>query len=151
MTRVIADGVVVLVSACLLGVYCRYNGQCVTDGRVLGLAGRVFCIPVCPEQLGGLPTPREPVEWRQGRALCPSGLDVTEAFERGVSQVLHIAALAGARAAILQPRSPSCGIGRIYDGSFSGRLVPGSGLLAARLKQAGFELYTPDELEIGQK
>ena len=150
MTR-IPHGATVLVSACLLGVYCRYNGECLTNNKLLDLARQVTFIPVCPEQLGGLPTPREPVEWVKGRALCPSGLDVTAAFERGVTQVLRIAALTQARFAILQPRSPSCGIDKIYDGSFSGRLIPGHGLLALGLQEAGCILYTPDDLAIGQR
>ncbi len=140
------DGAVVLVSACLLGVFCRYDGHCVPDGRVLGLAARLRLVPVCPEQLGGLSTPRDPVELRQGRAVCKNGRDVSDAFVRGVGQVLHIGTLTGARAAILQPRSPSCGVTHIYDGTFSGDLVPGQGMLAARLAQAGYRLFEPEDM-----
>lgn len=146
MTRDVPDGSVVLVSACLLGVFCRYDGRCVTDERVVGLATRVHLVPVCPEQLGGLPTPRDPVELRQGRAVCKNGRDVSEAFARGVGQVLHIGALTGARAAILQPRSPSCGVTEIYDGAFSGVRIPGQGMLAARLAQAGYRLFEPADM-----
>lgn len=146
MTREVPDGAVVLVSACLLGVMCRYDGRCTGDDRVRALARRYHFVPVCPEQLGGLPTPREPVELRQGRAVCANGRDVTEAFRRGVEQAARIASLTGATAAILQPRSPMCGARLIHDGTFSGRLVPGHGMMAACLDQIGFRLLTPDDL-----
>ena len=136
-----------LVSACLLGVYCRYDGRMETDGRVADLASRFTLIPVCPEQLGGLPTPRDAVELSGEKALTRSGTDVTEAFCRGVEQVLRIASLTGARAAVLQPRSPSCGIGVIYDGTFSGVRIDGHGMLAGRLEEEGFLLCTPEGLD----
>lgn len=147
MTRDVPEGAVVLVSACLLGVFCRYDGRCTSDDRVLALTRRFRLVPICPEQLGGLSTPRPPVELRQGRAVCIDGFDVTEAFQRGVEQVAHIASLTGARTAILQPRSPSCGVGLIYDGTFSGRLVPGQGMLATCLEQTGVRLFSPDDLD----
>jgi uncharacterized protein YbbK (DUF523 family) len=137
----------VLVSACLLGVYCRYDGRMETDGRVSELASRRLLIPVCPEQLGGLPTPRDAVELNRGRAVTRSGADVTEAFRLGVEQVLRIARLTGARAAVLQPRSPSCGLGVIYDGTFSGVRIPGHGMLAGRLAEEGFLLCTPEDID----
>jgi uncharacterized protein YbbK (DUF523 family) len=137
----------VLVSACLLGLFCRYDGRVVSDERVLALARDHLLIPVCPEQMGGLPTPRMAVEMRAGQALTRDGLDLTEMFERGVAQVVGVASLTGARTAILQPRSPSCGVGEIYDGTFSGRLVPGDGLLAAALRSRGLDLVLADELE----
>lgn len=137
----------ILVSACLLGIHSRYDGRMECDPRVEGLAARFTLIPVCPEQLGGLPTPREAVEVLRGRARTRGGADVTEAFERGVEQVLRIARLTGARAAVLQPRSPSCGIGTIYDGTFTGVRIPGHGMLAGRLADEGFLLLTPEELD----
>lgn len=150
MTTAFLDGVspgaCILVSACLLGIHCRFDGRMETDARVAALAERYTLIPVCPEQLGGLPTPREPVEIHRGRAVTPSGADLTTAFDLGVGQVLRIARLTGARAAVLQPRSPSCGIGLIYDGTFSGTRVPGHGILAGRLAGEGFVLLTPDAL-----
>ena len=136
----------ILVSACLLGVACRYDGLAATDSRVAALGERFALIPVCPEQLGGLPTPRCCVELRQGRAVTRDGADLTDAFALGAEQVLHIARLTGARAAVLQPRSPSCGIDRVYDGTFRGNLIPGQGMLAALLVREGFSLYSPDEL-----
>jgi len=137
----------ILVSACLLGLCCRFDGRSGEDERVVALSGRHCVIPVCPEQLGGLPTPRAPVELRNGRALTRSGLDVTEHFVSGAEQVERIAALTGARVAVLQPRSPSCGIGVIYDGTFSGTRISGYGILAERLRGLGFLLLVPADLE----
>lgn len=140
-------GAHILVSACLLGVSCRYDGGAAADPRVVALAGRFALIPVCPEQLGGLPTPRQCVELCGGRAMSRDGADLTEAFVRGAEQAMHIARLTGARAAVLQPRSPSCGLDRVYDGTFSGTLVPGQGMFAARLERAGLVLFSPDDFD----
>lgn len=136
----------ILVSACLLGIYCRYDGRCETDERVMALSKDHVLIPVCPEQLGGLPTPRSAVELLDGRAVTRDGADLTEAFERGVQQVLRVARLTGARAAVLQPRSPSCGRGIIYDGTFSGTRIEGDGALTQCLRAQEFLLLAPDEL-----
>lgn len=138
----------VLVSACLLGLYCRYDGRSESDARVVALAQRHIVVPVCPEQLGGLPTPRDPVELRQGRALTDKGVDLTEAFRRGAAQVETIARLTGARVAVLQPRSPSCGIGVVYDGSFSGTQIGGHGILAEALEKMGLLLLVPGDLDL---
>jgi len=139
----------VLVSACLLGVACRYDGTSAADPRVAALAGRFALIPVCPEQLGGLPTPRPCVELRRGQAVSRDGKDLTEVFARGAEQALLIARRTGARAAVLQSRSPSCGIDRVYDGTFSGILVPGQGILAGLLSREGFALCATHELDGG--
>jgi uncharacterized protein YbbK (DUF523 family) len=112
----------------------------------MALSQHHVLIPVCPEQLGGLPTPRSAVELLDGRAVTRDGADLTEAFERGVQQVLRVARLTGARAAVLQPRSPSCGRGIIYDGTFSGTRIEGDGVLAQYLRAQGFLLLVPDEL-----
>ncbi len=148
MTRMdLKDRGPVLVSACLLGIFCRYDGRCETDPRVMALAEEHVLIPVCPEQLGGLPTPRAAVELLDGRAMSRDGADLTEAFGRGVEQVLRVAALNGSRAAVLQPRSPSCGRGIIYDGTFSGTRIEGNGALTQALADQGFVLLVPDELD----
>lgn len=136
----------ILVSACLLGIYCRYDGRMETDERVAGLSGGHVLIPVCPEQMGGLPTPRRAVELLAGRAVTRDGDDLTEAFERGTGQALRVARLTGARAAVLQPRSPSCGPGVIYDGTFSGTRVTGNGMLAQALIDEGLLVLVPDDL-----
>ena len=137
----------ILVSACLLGAYCRYDGQCVQNERVMALAKRHTLIPVCPELYGGLPTPRLPGEKRNGRVYDKSGADVTEPYARGAQAALDFARLAGCRCAVLKERSPSCGEGQVYDGSFSGKLVPGDGMTAALLKENGMIVLTPDRLE----
>lgn len=148
MTRKdLKDGGPILVSACLLGIYCRYDGRCETDEKVLALSEEHVLVPVCPEQLGGLPTPRSAVELLDGRAVTREGNDLTEAFARGVSQVLRVAVISKARAAVLQPRSPSCGRGVIYDGTFTSVRVPGNGMLALALIDAGMLVLVPDELD----
>lgn len=136
----------ILVSACLLGLRCRYNAQPVTNERVLALAKAHTLIPVCPEQLGGLPTPRPPAERNGERVVCNDGTDVTGAFIRGAEETLLLARTLGCRTAILKARSPSCGHGRIYDGTFSGALVPGSGCTAELLAGNGIAVYTEEEL-----
>ena len=137
----------ILISACLLGVCCRYDGESKPIMQTVALMERYHLIPVCPEQLGGLPTPREPSE-RQGDAVrTKSGADMTTQYRRGAEQALHLARLYGCRAAVLKERSPSCGSGEIYDGTFSGRLTPGDGVTAALLKENGIAVYGESEIE----
>ena len=136
-----------LASACLLGVRCRYDGNGQRCPGIEALMDRLELIPVCPEQLGGLPTPRTPSERRGSRVIARDGADVTEAFARGAEEVCRLAEMYGARLAILKQRSPSCGSGVIYDGSFSGRTVAGSGVTAARLRDMGVEVYSEDDLD----
>ncbi len=136
----------ILVSACLAGVACRYDGVASPHPEVLRLLATGRAVPVCPEVLGGLPVPREPVELRQGRAVGRSGRDVTEAFQAGAQRALALAREHGCTAAILKARSPSCGPGQIYDGTFSRTLVPGHGLLAALLKQSGIAVRSEEDL-----
>lgn len=136
----------VLVSLCLLGAACRYDGR--DNGIDLaGLMGRAELIPICPEQLGGLPTPRASAERRGDDVVTREGGDVTAAFERGAAQVALLARRFGARYALLKARSPSCGVHEIYDGSFTGRRVPGMGVAAARLQAMGIGLYDEHHLD----
>lgn len=139
----------VLLSACLAGERCRYDGGAAPHPLLLELAARGRAVLACPEVLGGLGAPREPVELRQGRAYCRSGREVTAAFLEGAQRTLRLAREAGCRLAVLKARSPSCGCGQVYDGSFSGRLVPGDGLLTALLKAEGFFLCTELDLPPG--
>lgn len=132
----------VLVSACLLGVPCRYDGTGKPDPRVLALVGTLPMIPVCPEQLGGLPTPRPPAERHDSRVLTNDERDVTAAFVRGAEETRRLAKLFSCRIAVLKANSPSCGSGQIYDGCFCGRLIPGDGLTAALLKQDGLTVLS---------
>ena len=108
-----------LVSACLLGVACRYDGRSKLHPLAQKLCRRHEVIPVCGEIFGGLPTPRLPSERREGGVFASDGGDVTDAFRRGAEEVVRLARLTGAQAAILKERSPSCGSGEIYDGTFT--------------------------------
>lgn len=137
----------VLISACLLGVHCRYNGE---GGALRGLQRlmeRAELVPVCPEILGGLPTPRAPAERRGARVIARDGVDVTDAYARGARETELLARLYGARRAVLKERSPSCGAGEIYDGSFAHRRVAGDGVAAARLMQCGVRIYGESRVE----
>ena len=136
----------VLVSACLAGVACRYNGLGAPHPAVLRLVGQGRALLVCPEVLGGLGIPRAPVELRAGRALERGGRDLTAAFEAGARKALELALAAGCSRAILKARSPSCGAGKVYDGGFGGVLTPGDGIFAALLKAEGFALCTEEDL-----
>lgn len=130
----------ILASACLLGFACRYDGGTNPCHRLVELYKQGLVIPVCPESLSGLPVPRPPCEIFQGRVISKTGEDVTDAFTRGAEQALAQAQASGCRKAVLKARSPSCGIGRIYDGSFTKNLVPGNGLFAQKLLAAGWEV-----------
>ena len=136
------DSAPILVSACLLGTPCRYDGTGVADARALALASKHPMLPVCPEQLGGLPTPRPPAERHDTRVLTRDERDVTAAFSRGAEETLRLSKLFSCRIAILKSNSPSCGSGQIYDGCFCGRLIPGDGMTAALLKQEGLTVLS---------
>ena len=137
----------ILVSACLLGVACRYDGKGQAIPRLNELLAACEVIPVCPEQLGGLPTPRTPSERVGEKVLARNGTDVTCAFARGAAEALRLARLTGARLALLKARSPSCGSGEIYDGSFTGRTVPGNGVAAQALVDAGIEIFNEGQID----
>lgn len=138
----------ILVSACLLGCPCRYDGTAKADPRVLALMERHTLIPVCPEQLGGLPTPRLPSERREGGVFDRGGKDVTAQYRQGAEEVLRLARLYGCTHAVLKERSPSCGSGQIYDGSFSHVLVPGSGVAAELLAQNSITVLGESQADI---
>jgi uncharacterized protein YbbK (DUF523 family) len=145
-----------LCSACLLGVRCRYDGQKKPVQRLIDLAKREKIIPICPEHMGGLPTPRPGAEIRRGegkdvlegkaRVFDYDGNDVTEQFKRGALRALKVAWLFGTKEAILKQRSSSCGSGQIYDGTFSGRVVRGDGVTAALLKKHGIKVITEEDV-----
>ncbi len=134
----------ILISACLLGVCCRYDGQSKANPVILALAGKHELIPVCPEQLGGLPTPRPPSEIREGRVVNSLGLDVMAQYQKGAAETLRLFAFLKADLAILKARSPSCGCGQVYDGSFSSALIPGDGITAQLLKANGIPVLTEE-------
>lgn len=135
-----------LCSACLLGVKCRYNGKSALNKKVVLLLRSEVLIPVCPEQLGGLPTPREPAEIVGNRVFTISGRDVTENFIRGAKETLRIAKLFNISEAVMKQGSPSCGFGRIYDGTFSGKTRKGEGVTATLLKKHGIKIVTEEDL-----
>jgi len=130
-----------LVSACLLGVCCRYDGKSKLQPGMEALAEQFELIPVCPEQLGGMPTPRVPSERVGDRVVSREGLDVTHHFQKGAEEAFRIGQLLCCDGALLKERSPSCGNGTIYDGSFSGGLKPGDGVFAELLKNNGIPVY----------
>mgnify|MGYP002733727621 CR=1 FL=1 len=139
----------ILVSACLLGVACRYDGQAKLHPAVAALMDTYTLIPFCPEVYGGLPTPREPAELQNGRVATSSGRDVTDAYRRGAQETLTLAMRMGCRVAILKERSPSCGKGTVHDGRFQGGLVPGNGVTAALLMENGLTVYGETDVESG--
>ena len=138
-----------LISACLLGEPCRYDGKSrpLPAETLARLQSQFELIPVCPETLGGLPTPRVPSELQGERVVTADGRDVTAEYTRGAQAALAIAREHGAFAALLKERSPSCGKGEIYDGSFSRTLKTGNGVTAERLLEAGFTVYGESEIE----
>ena len=136
----------ILISACLLGVCFRYDGASKPHPLASVLAERHTLIPVCPEQMGGLPTPRPPAERRDGRVVTQSG-DVTEQYRRGAEEALKLCKLFDCEAAVLKERSPSCGRGAVYDGTFTGTLVPGDGVTAELLAAHGIPVYGESRIE----
>lgn len=137
----------ILVSACLLGVRCRYDGRSVPCEALLQRLGELEAVPVCPEILGGLPTPRTPAERQGGRVVAKDGRDVTAQYRRGAGETLRLARLFGCRYALLKERSPSCGCGAIYDGSFTGTLTSGDGTAAELLCANGVQVFGETRLE----
>lgn len=137
----------ILVSACLLGCCCRYDGKSKADERVLALGKCHTLIPVCPEQLGGLCTPRLPAEIQGDKAIRKDGADVTAEYKKGAREALRLYELLSCDAAILKARSPSCGKGVIYDGTFTGTLTEGSGITAALFQERGLPVFTENEAE----
>lgn len=137
----------ILVSACLLGIPCRYDGKSMPNERVMALKEKYTLIPVCPEIYGGLPTPRTPSERIGELVLMKDGTDVTENYNRGADATLKIAEINGAKIAILKAKSPSCGKGMIYDGSFSGTLTAGDGVAAEKLTRVGITVLTENEID----
>lgn len=135
-----------LCSACLLGVNCKYDGKNNVDKKVLDLSKKEILIPVCPEQLGGFTTPRERTERREDKVVTIFGKDVTESFVRGANETLKIARLFRVKEAIFKARSPSCGSGKIYDGTFSRKVTDGDGVTAEVLKKNGIKIISEEDL-----
>ena len=130
----------ILVSACLLGHACRYDGKSKPCERVIALKDTYNLVPICPEVMGGLPTPRVPSEICGALVLMKDGRDVTENYNRGAEKALEIACENACTVAILKEKSPSCGSGLIHNGLFDGGLVEGDGITAQLLKTAGIRV-----------
>lgn len=135
-----------VVSGCLSGLNCRYDGGSNPSPQVVALVRAGRALPICPESLSGLPCPRPPCEQKNGRVICANGEDLTREFNRGCELALREALKTGCKLAILKSRSPSCGFGQIYDGSFSRKLIRGDGLWARKLAEAGFKIYSEENL-----
>ena len=138
-----------LISACLLGVSCRYDGvsKPLPPEVIEKLSAAYHLVPVCAEIFGGLPTPREPAERVGEKVLTRSGKDVTAAYQKGAAEVLRLAGLFGCKKALLKERSPSCGAGLIHNGAFDGGLLPGNGVAAALLTENGVLVFGESEIE----
>lgn len=130
----------ILVSACLLGENCKYNGGNNKCDKVIALGEKHKLIPICPECFGGLKIPRVPSEIKDGRVYSKDNEDLTDNFLDGAEKALYVAEESGCQIAILKERSPSCGFGEIYDGSFSGKTVRGNGITAQLLYDHGITI-----------
>ena len=137
----------ILVSACLLGAACRYDGRSKTYPQIDALRGKCELIPFCPEEAGGLPTPRVPAEITKQGVFTRDGRDVTKAYRRGAQKALALARKEKADFAILKSKSPSCGKNEVYDGSFSGVLTAGQGITAALFSENEIPVFTEEEIE----
>ena len=137
----------VLVSACLLGARCRYDGASKPLPGLERLLSVIDPVPVCPEQLGGLPTPRTPAERCGDRVVTRDGTDVTAQYERGAQEALRLARTTGCTLALLKEKSPSCGCGRVYDGTHTGALTNGNGVTAELLLQHGVRVFGETQLD----
>lgn len=142
-----------IVSACLAGIKCRYDGKENTSEKILKLVEQGKAMVVCPEVLGGLDIPRKPCEIRKDEngleyVINIEEKDCTEAFRLGAQKTLEIAKIVGAEVAILKAKSPSCGCGKIYDGNFNGVLIQGDGLTAKLLKENNITVYTEEDIDI---
>jgi len=136
----------ILISACLLGVRCRYDGQSKAYPGIEELGKKHILIPVCPEQLGGLSTPRPPAERQGEKVITKNGIDVTMQYCHGAEETLRLCRLFGCEAAVLKERSPSCGCGEIYDGTFTGTLTAGDGMTAEWLTTQGIPVYGESQI-----
>lgn len=136
-----------LISACLLGRNCKYSGGSNYHPLTAALRQRYELVPVCPECMGGLPIPHDPAERVGDKVLSRTGADVTAQFQRGAKLALRRAQQTGTALALLKERSPSCGYGAIYDGTFSGTVVPGSGVAAELLAKNGVTIYGESRIE----
>ena len=136
-----------LISSCLLGLACRYDGGW-REYDLKGLEKKFNLIPICPEIYGGLPTPRVPSEIKGDRVINREGVDVTAQYEKGAKEALHLARLFNVKCAVLKAKSPSCGKNVVYDGTFTKTLTEGDGITAKLLKANGIAVFTEEEVGV---
>ena len=140
----------ILISACLVGINCRYDGTNKLDEKIIELVKKGDAILVCPEQLGGLATPRIPAEIKiingETRVITKAGVDVTKEYERGAEEVLKLAKRLNITKVLFKEKSPSCGKGYIYDGTFTGNLIEGNGITTELLLKNGIEVITEKDI-----
>ena len=139
----------VLISACLLGVDCKYNGSNnkLDDEIIHSLKEKYNLIPVCPEIMGGMPTPRNPIEIKDGKVFDYDGEEFTKEFEKGSEEVLKLAKLYNSSIAILKENSPSCGSNYIYDGTFNHQKIKGMGFTAQKLSKENIKLFNEENVK----
>lgn len=137
----------VAVSACLLGENCKYNGKNNYNERIIEYLKDKEVYPICPEVLGGLSTPRDPAEIKDGVVMTKSGVSVDKEYHRGAELALKVLLDNHVEVAILQSRSPSCGVNQIYDGNFTKKLIDGAGVTAKLLKENGIKTIDSDSFQ----
>ena len=139
----------ILVSACLMGENCKYNGGNNYSAAVVEYVKDKEVLTICPEMMAGMGCPRTPIEIVDGVLMDRNGNNVDAAMREAVVQAMEMIRKENIQCAILQSRSPTCGVNEIYDGSFSGKLVPGSGVLARALKDAGYQVIDAEDIKAG--
>ena len=137
---------IILVSACLLGYNCKYNGKNNKNDKVLEYIKDKYVIPICPEIFGGLSTPRIPSEINDNKVINKEGMDVTKYFMDGANKTLEIAKTLNIKKALLKQKSPSCGCGKIYDGTFTNNIINSDGITTKLLKENNIEVITEEDL-----
>ncbi len=137
----------ILVSACLIGIGCRYDGKSVINDDAMALMEKYTVIPYCPEVYGGLPTPRCPAEIKGNHVITKEGTDVTKQYAAGAKEALRLCKLYDCQYAVLKEKSPSCGSGLIYDGTFTGTLIDDDGMTAKLLKAAGIRVIGESQIK----
>ncbi|HNX15919.1 MAG TPA: DUF523 domain-containing protein [Bacilli bacterium] len=137
----------ILISACLAGERCRYDGKNNYNPLIKELLQKYELVPFCPEVEGGLSIPRDPSERKRDLVVSKTGHNVTRQFAKGAELALNICRYLGIHITILKENSPSCGVNQIYDGSFSNRLIPGSGMTAELLKRKGIRVISENDIE----
>ena len=139
----------ILVSACLLGENCKYNGGNNYSPVVAEFLKDKEVLPICPEMMAGMSCPRTPIEIVDGVLMDRDGNNVDAAMREAVAKVMEMIRKEDIQCAVLQSRSPTCGVNQVYDGTFSGKLISGSGVLAQALKDAGYQVIDAEDIKAG--